>query len=82
MTVGQQETVETAETAETAGCSKRQWVSREQKGTAADRRINLLVQVQEDIPAWAGHWVNIRKGFANFYRTTATRYTERILQCV
>ena len=57
--------------------------------TAADSRdsrrqqdLHKLVQVHEDIPAWAGHWVNVRKGFANFYRTTATRYTEHMLLIV
>lgn len=80
-----QETVDKADTFPTVLENFTVWL--EEKGLGSKNTFALVTdgpfdvgrflrlaceQTQLEMPSWARHWVNVRKGFANFYRTSST----------
>jgi len=80
-----QETVDRANTFPTVLNNFHKWMSEQGLGTTSTfalvtdgpfdvgRFMRLSCeQTGLEVPYWATHWVNVRKGFANFYRTSSS----------
>jgi len=79
-----QETVDAADTFPSVLHRFSEWLEQEGLGTSSTfalvtdgpfdvgRFLRLACQQAEvEVPPWATHWVNVRKAFANFYRTNS-----------